>query len=52
MTLLVLLAVIALLLAIAGMAGRPWAPYAGGTAVILLAICIFLIGAGVSGKIL
>jgi hypothetical protein len=43
MTLITLLAILALLLAIAGMAGRPWATYAQGTAVILLAIC-FIIG--------
>lgn len=51
MTVLILLAVLSLLLAIAGMAGRPWSPYAGGTAQILLSICIILIAAGVSGKI-
>lgn len=51
MTVLILLAVLALLLAIAGMAGRPWSLYAGGTATILLAICVILIGAGVQGKL-
>lgn len=51
MSLVILLAVVSLLLAIAWMSGRPWAPYAGGTALILLAICVILIGSGVQGKI-
>lgn len=46
MTLVLLLAVVALLLAIGYMAQKPWSPYALGTAVILLAICFIVGGAG------
>jgi hypothetical protein len=49
MTLIALLAIIALLLAIAGMAKPAWNPYAIGTAVILIAICLLIGAAG--GKV-
>lgn len=52
MSLIILLAVLALLLAIGGMAGKPWSPYAIGTAIILLSICFIISGAGVHDKLL